>query len=202
MHTFHLKCCDSSRVVLLKPVGFPAVCTAKALGWRFWGMCYKQHQFTAGCDTRFFHRFPRDIESVHYLWPQRSCALNRRSPFQSGVCTIPDYYWCVCLGLLQQQAAGLLFHTSGASVSWALFLFPCPLLLLWNAPFLTKEPAGGLCLNEPAASGNRGFSSLGQCVEAVGGRCQLVALPLPLCVWECYGCSSWQCSQGEEGGMR
>lgn len=39
-----------------------------------------------------------------------------------------------------------------------------------------------MCLNEPAASGNRGFSSPGQFVEAVGGRSQLVALPLPLCV--------------------
>lgn len=126
VHMLHIKCCDSSRVVLLKPVGFPAVWPAKALGWGFWGVCYKQYLFTTGCDTRFFHHFPGDIESVHYLWPQRSCALNRRSLFQSGPRTIPDYYRCVCLGLLQQQAAGLLVHTSGASVSWAPVSLPLP----------------------------------------------------------------------------
>lgn len=81
------------------------------------------------------------------------------------------------------------------------FLFHCPLLLLWNAPFLTKEPAGGLCLNEPAASGNRGFSSPGLLVGAAGGHCQLVALRVALCVgilWLLF----WKCSKGEKGGMR
>lgn len=41
VHMLHIEYCDPSCVVLLKPVGFPAVCAAKALGWRFWDMCYK-----------------------------------------------------------------------------------------------------------------------------------------------------------------
>lgn len=120
-------------------------------------------------------------DSVLCLWPQKSHELNRRLPFQTGPCKIPDYYWYVCFGLLQQQAARLLVHTSEASVSWEPISLPL-ILLLWNAPFLTKEPAGGWSLNEAAASGNRGFSSTRPLAEAAGGCCQLVALRVALCV--------------------
>lgn len=79
------------------------------------------------------------------------------------------------------------------------FLFHCLILLLWNAPFLTKETAGGWSLNEQAASGNRGFSRTGPLAEAAGGCCQLVALRVALSVWKYCDCNPGSVSRVKKG---
>ena len=79
-----------------------------------------------GHHTRFFHSFPGAASLCSTAGPKGLVHSTRRSLFQSGPCTIPDYYWCVCSGLLQQQAGRLLIHTSGASVPWEPVSLPLP----------------------------------------------------------------------------
>ena len=186
-------------VVLLKPEGF---LTVKLQTEGFEMLAVGNICLRTGHHTRFSHSFPGTVSLCSTSGPKGLVHSTGGCPSSLDLVqfqVITD----VCVeACSSSRQPGCSFAPVELLFPQSLFLFHCPLFLLWNAPFLTKEPAGGFCLNEPAASGNRGFSSPGLLVEATGGHCQLVALRVALCMRECDGCSSWKCRKGEKRGMR